>query len=91
MTQPPTPAAWDAEDNRPAIPKIPHPRTPQASDIAVAVDLGRRVLSSDNPAALREALRILLYAVEQDAVRRSVDDQFPTVAAFLADQAGEGQ
>ncbi|MFE9765095.1 hypothetical protein ACFYPC_11270 [Streptomyces sp. NPDC005808] len=91
MNQPLTPAAWDAEDNRPAIPKIPHPRTPQTSDLAVAVDLGRRVLGSDNPAALREALRILLYAVEQDAVRRSVDAQFPAVAALLDAERGEGQ
>ncbi|MFF0136746.1 hypothetical protein ACFYRN_09895 [Streptomyces sp. NPDC005227] len=62
----------------------------EPSDVAVAVDLGRRVLGSSNPAAVREALRILLRAVEQDTVRRSVDAQYPVVAAFLA-EAGEGQ
>ena len=46
---------------------------------------------------LTEALRILLRALgaepvdEQQAVRRSVDAQFPTVAAFLATARGEGQ
>ncbi|MEU3161385.1 hypothetical protein ABZ753_28750 [Streptomyces griseoincarnatus] len=47
--------------------------------------------------ATRESLRILLRALgvepvdEQEAVRRSVDAQFPTVAAFLATERGEGQ
>jgi enoyl-CoA hydratase/carnithine racemase len=60
-------------------------RTPEPSDLAVAVELARRVLVGDNPVAVREALRILLRAVEQDAVRRSVDTQFPAIAAFLAE------
>ncbi|MFC8201297.1 hypothetical protein ACFUTV_38760 [Streptomyces sp. NPDC057298] len=58
----------------------------EPSDLAVAVDLAQRTLSSTNPIAVRESLRILLRAVEQDAVRRSVDAQFPTVAAFLAEE-----
>ncbi|MFE9432176.1 hypothetical protein [Streptomyces sp. NPDC006640] len=69
MTQPLTPTAWDADDNKPAIPKIPHPRTPQAtepSDLAVAVDLGRRVLDSGNPVALCEALRLVLRALDTE-------------------------
>ncbi|MYW50580.1 hypothetical protein GTY64_03675 [Streptomyces sp. SID8376] len=47
--------------------------------------------------ATRESLRILLRALgaepvdEQEAVRRSVDAQFPAVAAFLATERGEGQ
>ncbi|MEU3255837.1 hypothetical protein [Streptomyces sp. NPDC006997] len=46
--------------------------------------------------ALAEALRILVRAVgadpahaEREAVRRSVDAHFPTVAAFLAHERGE--
>ncbi|MFD7791008.1 hypothetical protein [Streptomyces sp. NPDC059759] len=64
--------AWDADDNRPVIPKIPHPRTPQASepsDLSVAVDLGRRVLDSGNPVALREALRLVLRALDSQVPR----------------------
>lgn len=57
----------------------------EPSDLAVAVDLAQRTLGSTNPVAVREALRILLRAVEQDSVRRSVDRAFPAVAAFLAD------
>lgn len=44
--------------------------------------------------ALSESLRILLRALdaepvdEHEAVRRSVDAQFPTVARFLADERG---
>ncbi|MFD3929555.1 hypothetical protein [Streptomyces sp. NPDC058614] len=63
----------------------------EPSDLAVATDLAQRMLAGDNPVGMREALRILLRAVEQDAVRRSVDAQFPTVAAFLATERGEGQ
>ncbi|MGW3936463.1 hypothetical protein [Streptomyces phaeochromogenes] len=60
------------------------------SDLAVATDLAQRMLASDdNPVGVREALRILLRAVEQDAVRRSVDAQFPVVARFLADERGD--
>ncbi|RSN64023.1 hypothetical protein DMH12_04420 [Streptomyces sp. WAC 04229] len=64
-------------------------RTPEPSDLAVATQLARCVLASDNPVAVRESLRILLRAVEQDAVRRSVDAQFPTIAAFLAEEDGQ--
>jgi hypothetical protein len=60
----------------------------EPSDLAVASDLAQRMLGTDNPVGTREALRILLRAVEQDAVRRSVDAQFPVVAAFLADERG---
>ncbi|MFI1678816.1 hypothetical protein [Streptomyces sp. NPDC020607] len=60
----------------------------ESSDLAVAVELGHRMLASPNDAGVREALRILLRAIEQDAVRRSVDAQFPVIAAFLADERG---
>ncbi|MBW8701866.1 hypothetical protein MBT84_19860 [Streptomyces sp. MBT84] len=45
--------------------------------------------------ALAESLRIVLRSLgaelvdEQEAVRRSVDAQFPVVAAFLADERGD--
>jgi hypothetical protein len=48
--------------------------------------------------AVTESLCILLRAVDRiaerqkyEAVRRSVDAQFPVVAAFLAAERGEGQ
>ncbi|MFF1702588.1 hypothetical protein [Streptomyces sp. NPDC058252] len=82
----------------------------EPSDLAVAVDIARRVLADhahpdySDPLAVAhsyqvvaEALRILLHNLgaepvdEDEAVRRSVDAQFPAVAAFLADEAGEGQ
>lgn len=79
MTQPLTPTAWDADDNKPVIPKIPHPRTPQATDareLAIAVHVGQEMLAAYGTVAgndvfayaqahggLVEALRILLRAV----------------------------
>lgn len=64
---------------------------PEPSDLDVAIGLAERMLDSNNAIGVREALRILLRAIEQDAVRRSVDAQFPTVAAFLAAERGEQQ
>jgi hypothetical protein len=58
----------------------------ERSDLAVAIELGHRMLATPNDVGVREALRILLRAVEDDAVRRSVDAQFPAVAAFLAEE-----
>ncbi|MEW2161422.1 hypothetical protein AB0912_00195 [Streptomyces sp. NPDC007084] len=41
----------------------------EPSDLAVAVDLGRRVLGSGNPVALREALRLILRALDTEVPR----------------------
>ncbi|WP_329292884.1 hypothetical protein [Streptomyces pseudovenezuelae] len=105
--------AWDADDNKPAIPKIPHPRPAQAaepSELAAAILVGQRMLDhygtvdSSNifdytqaHGGLAEALRVLLRALDakpltdEERARRSVDRAFPTVAAFLAAERGEGQ
>lgn len=100
MNQHPTPHAWDTDDNKPVIPKIPGPRAPHAaepSDLAVAIRVGQRTLDSGSPVALRESLRLLLRALdaeplsEDEKARRFVDRHFPEVAAFLATERGEGQ
>ncbi|MGW2226816.1 hypothetical protein [Streptomyces formicae] len=67
-----------------SMPAHPGNTVHQASNLAVAVALGHRMLATPNDAGIREALRILLRAIEQDTVRRSVDAQFPIVAASLA-------
>lgn len=69
----------------------------EPTDLEVAVSVAQQLLDSNSALSLREALRLLLRALgaepvdEQEAVRRSVDAQFPTVAAFLATERGEGQ
>jgi hypothetical protein len=78
-----------------APPAISHPAS-EPSDLAVAVRVAQQILDSDNPTALRESLRLLLRALaaepisEAEAVRRSVDSAFPTVARFLADERARG-
>lgn len=42
----------------------------EPSDLAVAVDLGQRLLDGGNPVAIREALRILLRATLAEAGER---------------------
>ncbi|HEY9414230.1 MAG TPA: hypothetical protein VIQ30_05690 [Pseudonocardia sp.] len=94
MNQHPTPHAWDADDNKPVIPKIPHQRPAPASDLDVAIRVAQQLLDSDQVPALREALRILLRALdaepvtEEEAARRFVDRHFPEVADFLASERG---
>jgi len=67
----------------------------EPSDLEVAISVAQRLFDSGDAAILRESLRILLRALdaepvdEEEAVRRSVDAQFPAVAAFLADERGE--
>lgn len=69
----------------------------EPSDLDVAISVAQQLLDSGNVAILRESLRILLRALdaepvtEAEAVRRSVDAQFPAVAAFLAEERGERQ
>ncbi|MFF7949401.1 hypothetical protein [Streptomyces griseorubiginosus] len=82
MNQQQTPHAWDADDNKPVIPKIPGPRAPHAaepSDLAVAVRVGNLLLSDYGDSsregfsypeaygALREALRLVLRAHDTTA------------------------
>ncbi|MGP4048761.1 hypothetical protein [Streptomyces sp. 2A115] len=65
----------------------------EPSDLAVAIELGHRMLATPNDAGVREALRILIRAAEDEAARHSVDpsfaEEFPAIAAFLADERGE--
>ncbi|MFE7856053.1 hypothetical protein [Streptomyces sp. NPDC057403] len=81
MTETPTPRAWDDDDNKPVIPKIPHPRPASQHDsigLQIAVSVAREVLvehgDSNRPGfsyaaatgALSEALRLLLRAVDAE-------------------------
>ncbi|WP_406199230.1 hypothetical protein OG331_22980 [Streptomyces sp. NBC_01017] len=72
-----------------------HGPAPEPTDLDVAISVAQQLFHSDQPAILRESLRMLLRAHgaepvdEQEAVRRSVDDQFPAVAAFLTNERGE--
>jgi hypothetical protein len=73
--------------------RAPEPQ-PEPSDLAVAIRVAQQLLDNGDAIILRESLRILLRALgaepvdEDEAVRRSVDAQFPAVAAFLADERG---
>lgn len=70
---------------------------PEPTDLDVAISVAQQLFRSDQVVILRESLRMLLRALgaepvdEQEAVRRSVDAQFPAVAAFLAAERGEQQ
>ncbi|WP_020117540.1 hypothetical protein [Streptomyces canus] len=82
MNQQPTPHAWDADDNKPVIPKIPGPRAPHAaepSELAAAILVGRHVLDhygtvdsgnifdyTQAHGGLAEALRVLLRALDAE-------------------------
>lgn len=69
----------------------------EPTDLDVAISVAQQLFDSDQVLSLREALRLLLRALdaepvtEDEAVRRSVDAQFPAVAAFLAAERGEQQ
>ncbi|MER5209417.1 hypothetical protein ABT063_02155 [Streptomyces sp. NPDC002838] len=69
----------------------------EPSDLDVAIRVAQQLLGSDSVPALREALRLLLRALDAEPVtedekaRRFVDRHFPEVAAFLANERGEGQ
>lgn len=71
--------------------------TPEPTDLNVAISVAQQLLDSGDAVILRESLRILLRALgaepltADEAVRRSVDAQFPTIAAFLNAERGEGQ
>lgn len=70
---------------------------PEPSDLDVAIRVAQQLLDSDQILSLRDALRLLLRALDaepltpDEAVRRSVDRAFPTVAAFLASEQEAGQ
>ncbi|WP_055527168.1 hypothetical protein [Streptomyces graminilatus] len=67
---------------------------PEPSDLDVAIRVGQQLLDSDQILSLREALRLLLRALdaepvdEEEAARRFVARHFPEVTAFLADERG---
>lgn len=69
----------------------------EPSDLDVAISVAQQLLDSDQVLSLREALRLLLRALdaepatEEEDARRFVDRHFPEVAAFLAAERGEGQ
>lgn len=64
----------------------------EPTDLDVAISVAQQLLDSDSVVSLRESVRLLLRALgaepvdEQEAVRRSVDSAFPTIAAFLAEE-----
>ncbi|MFC8429892.1 hypothetical protein [Streptomyces sp. NPDC057253] len=79
MKQTPAPTAWDADDNKPVIPKIPHPRPAAFSQLAAAVRVGQRMLDhygtvdsgdifdyAQAHGGLTEALRVLLRALDAE-------------------------
>lgn len=74
-----------------------HDPAPDPDDLTVAIRVAQQLIDSDQLLSVREALRLLLRALgaepldEDEAVRRSVDRAFPAVAAFLAEERGEGQ
>lgn len=69
-----TPTAWDADDNKPVIPRIPRPR-PASAELDTAVRVAQQLLAAYGDSsrdgfsypeaygALREALRLVLRAV----------------------------
>ncbi|GHF74063.1 hypothetical protein [Streptomyces thermodiastaticus] len=67
----------------------------QMLDTYGAVDYTDHAALAQACGAIRQSLRIILRALgaeptsEAEAARRSVDAQFPTVAAFLASERGE--
>lgn len=67
----------------------------EPSDLDVAISVGQQLLDSSSVLSLREALRLLLRALdaepvdEKEAARRFVARHFPEVTAFLADERGE--
>ncbi|MGW0914673.1 hypothetical protein ACWD1Z_23390 [Streptomyces sp. NPDC002784] len=69
----------------------------EPSDLDVAISVAQQLLDSDQVLSLREALRLLLRALdaepvtEEEAARRFVARHFPEVTAFLAAERGEGQ
>ncbi|EPD56375.1 hypothetical protein [Streptomyces sp. HGB0020] len=67
----------------------------EPTDLDVAISIAQQLLNSDQVLSLHEALRLLLRALDaepvtaDEAVRRSVDAQFPAIAAFLAEERGD--
>ncbi len=64
----------------------------EPTDLDVAIRVAQQLLDSDQVLSLREALRLLLRALdaepvtEEEDARRFVDRHFPKVAAFLASE-----
>ncbi len=90
------------QQERAAIPNLFPSHTagvhaPEPSDLDVAIRVAQQLLDSDQVLPLREALRLLLRALDAEpltpaeAARRSVDRAFPVVAAFLASEQETGQ
>lgn len=64
---------------------------PEPSDLEVAIRVGQQLLDSDQILSLREALRLLLRALGAEPVDPSFAAEFPTIAAHLAEERGEGK
>jgi uncharacterized protein (DUF1778 family) len=71
------------------------PTSVEPSDLEVAIRVAQQLLDSDSALSLREALRLLLRALDaeptddEEAARRFVARHFPEVTAFLAAERGE--
>lgn len=91
MTETPIPRAWDDEDNRPVIPRIPRPRPASHHDsiaLEIAVSVAQEMLAEHGDSnragfsyaaatgALSEALRLLLRALSAEP--RDTEGYAPT-------------
>lgn len=63
----------------------------EPSDLDVAIRVAQQLLDSDQLLSVREALRLLLRALDAEPVDRSFAAEFPTIAAHLAAERGEQQ
>lgn len=63
----------------------------QSSDLDVAISVAQQLLDSDSVLSLREALRLLLRALDAEHVDPAFAAEFPTIAAHLAAERGEQQ
>lgn len=75
----------------PAMPARAHAHPGDPSDLQVAISVAQQLLDSDSVLPLREALRLLLRALDAQPVDPAFAAEFPTIAAHLAAERGEGQ
>ncbi|MEV8552582.1 hypothetical protein AB0L04_22535 [Streptomyces glaucescens] len=93
------PACAQTDSRRlPASGSARRPSAPaEPTDLQAAIRVAQQLLDSDQILSLREALRLLLRALDaeptddDEAARRFVARHYPEVTAFLAPERGEGQ
>lgn len=61
----------------------------EPSDLDVAISVAQQLIHSDQVLSLREALRLLLRALNAEPVDPSFAAEFPTIATHLAAERGE--